>query len=367
MSYQIRTMGVAEGTALVFILLLPRVTLNSFTMVIAQQGQISWLYILLDGLYMLPFAGMLFYIQSKLKGDIYTIATTLLGKKAAYLVMLALILVFLMSATSLARQYAEYTVIAALPDMNLTVALLLYTLVALFMGYLGFNGITRCSVIFMPPLIATLLGATLLLYPFYIPYQLLPWQGYGLAKCLVQSIKGVGYNVGFLAIFILAPAFQNSKTIRQSLIRGSASCILLKAFVMVVYLMVFGEAVGSEKIVPFFELIRLIYLNRFFQHIEALFIVAWVILGALAIAIYFFLAAYLVGRLFNLSIIRPVMPCLAMLMTSVALLPENVTQVVMLDNNLLYFDDIAVYGISIFLFIAALSKQMKGTLWEKST
>lgn len=367
MSYQIGTMGVAEGTALVFILLLPRVTLNSFTIVIAQQGQLAWLYVLLDGLYVLPLVAMLVYIHAKLKGDIYTITTALLGKKAAYFVMLLLILAFFSNATSLVRQYAEYTVVAALPDMHLTVALLIYTVGALFTAYLGINGVARCSVIFMPPLIVAILGAALLLYPFYIPYQLLPWQGYGLGNCLLQGFKGVGYNVGFFAIFILAPAFQNSKTIRQSLLRGIASCVVLKAFVMVVFLMVFGVAVGSEKIVPFFEMVRLIYLNRFFQHIDALFVVAWALLGTLAIAINLFLAAYLVGRLFNLPTIRPVMPCLAMLVASIALLPENVTQIIMFDMKLVYLDDIAAYVIPIILFIAVLSKQMKGALWEKST
>jgi spore germination protein KB len=367
MSYRTGTMGVAEGSAMVFILLLPRVTMNSFTMAIAKFGQLSWLYILINGLDVLAIAGMLLYVYSKEKGDIYAITTSLFGKKIACLVMLVLTLVFFFNAILLARQYAENTIITALPEMDLSLSLLLYTIGGLFTGYLGISGVTRCSVIFMPFMIATLLCATLLLFPYYIPYQLLPWQGYGIAKCMVQGIMGAGYNVGFLTIFILAPAFQNTKTIRQSMIRGIASSVLLKGFVMVVFLMVFGVSVGSEKSMPFFELARLIYLNRFFQHIEALFIVAWVILGTLAIAINLFIATYLLGRMLNLPIIRPVMPCLTMLMTSLALLPENITQVVMLDNNLIYFDDIAVYVIPILLFIATLSKQMKGTLWEKST
>lgn len=367
MSYQTGTLGVSEGAAMVFILLLPRVTMNSFTMAIAKFGQLSWLYILINGLDVLVIAGMLLYVHSKQKGDIYTIAITLFGKKVAYVMMLVLIAVFFFNSTSLARQYAENTIITALPDIELSLSLLVYTVGALLTGYLGVSGVSRSSVIFMPFMIATFLGATLLLYPYYIPYQLLPWQGYGFNKCMMQGIIGGGFDVGFLAIFILAPAFQNNKTIRQSLIRGIASSVLLKAFVMVVFLMVFGVSVGSEKTMPFFELARLIYLNRFFQHIEALFIVAWVVLGTLAIAINFFITAYLFGRLLNLPIIQPIMPCLAMLMTSLALLPENITQVVMLDEKLIYFDDIAIYIVPILLFVATLSKQMKGTLWEKST
>ncbi|MBU2702684.1 hypothetical protein Ga0466249_003819 [Sporomusaceae bacterium BoRhaA] len=367
MSYQTGTMGVAEGSALIFILLLPRVTLNAMTIALGQIGQITWLYVLLHGLYVVVTAGIMLYVQSKVKGDIYTMATTLFGKKVACLVLFVVLFIFFANSVLLIRQYAEYTIITALPELDLNLSVLLYALGGLFTGYLGISGVTRCSIIFMPFLIAAFLGAALMVYPFYIPYQLLPWQGYGLGHCIMQSITGSGYDFGFLAVFILAPAFQNTKTIRQSLIKGITSSVLLKSFFMVVYIMVFGVMVGSEKATPFFELVRLIYLNRFFQHVEALFIIAWVILGTLAIAGDLFITAYLVGRVLNLPIIRPIMPCLAMLMTSVALLPENIMQAVRLDKQLIYLNDIAVYMIPLALLIATLSKQMKGTLWEKSS
>ncbi len=366
MSYQTETMGVAEGTALVFILLLPRVTLNSFTMVIAQTGQLSWLYLLVNGLAVLAIAGVLVYVRSKVTGDIYDIMTIVFGKKAAYFAMLLFISIFFANAVLLTRQYAEYTLITALPDMDLHLSIMLYVLGAVFTGYFGLSAVARCSVIFMPLMIAAFLGVTLLLYPFYIPYQLLPWQGYGLGKCIVQGLKGAGYNVGFLAVFILAPALQNNKTIKLAVIKGIALSVLLKVFDMIIFLMVFGVLVGSEKDSPFFELARLIYLGRFFQHIEALFIIVWVILGTLAIAINLFLVAYLCGRLFNLPAIRPIMPCLAVLMIGVALLPENIMQAVVLDTGLVYFDDILIYIIPLLLLGGILAKQMKGTLWKNA-
>lgn len=368
MSYQTGTMGVAEGSAIIFILLLPRVTMNSFTIAIAEFGQISWLYIVINGLDVLVMAGLLLYVHSKASGDVYSIATDLVGKKTAVVIMTVLTIAFFINATLLVRQYAEYTVVTSLPDLDLTVSVLVYALGGFFTGYLGISGVTRCSVIFMPLIIVTILGTILLLYPFYIPYQLLPWQGYGLVPCLVQGVvKGSGFNMGFLVPFILAPAFQNIRTIRRALLRGITSSVLLKVMVMIVFLMVFGVAVGSEKTMPFFEMTRLIYLNRFFQHIEALFIVVWVILGTLAIAINFFIAVYLLGRLLNLPSTRPVMLCLALLMVSLGLMPENITQVVTIDNYFLYFDNIAVYGIPVLLFIATLSKQMKGLRWGKNT
>lgn len=367
MSYQTGTMGVAEGSALVFILLLPRLTLNAMSITLAQIGQSCWLFILINGLDVLIVAGILYYVHSKFKGDIYTMVTKLFGKKAAYLAMTVFILAFFANAVTLIRQYAEYTLITSLPELDLNLSILVYTLGGLFTGYLGISGVTRCSIIFRPLLIATFLGTALLLYPFYVPYYILPWQGYGLGNCMARGIVGGGYNMGFLAIFILAPAFQNKKTLRQSLMKGITSAVLLKAFAMFTYIMIFGVTVGSEKTMPFFESARLIYLNRFFQHIEALFIITWVILGTLVIAADLFIVAYLLGRVLNLPIIRPIMPCLALLAASLALVPKNITQAVMFDNQLIYFDDIAVYIIPLALGIAALSKQMKGNLWEKST
>lgn len=114
---------------------------------------------------------------------------------------------------------------------------------------------------------------------------------------------------------------------------------------------------------PFFEMARLIYLGRFFQHIEAMFILSWVILGALAIAIHFFVVSYLLGRLLNLPVIRPIMPCLAMIMSSLAMIPDNLNRAVQLDKQLIVFNDAAIYGIPLLLLIGFWLKQRKGKAW----
>lgn len=359
-------MGLSEGAALIFISLLPRVTLNSFTLVLSQQAQLGWLYLLINGLVVLFMAFLLVYIHSKIKGDLFAVTSILLGKKAACLIMGILIVVFGGNAVLLIRQYAENTLITAMPGMDVRVSILVYTLSALAVTYFGASGITRCSIIFMPLMIISFLAVTLLLYPFYIPYQLLPWQGNGLAPCFVQGIKGAGYNAGFLALFLFAPSFQNIKTLRHSLFQGIVASVLLKAYMMVIFIMVFGVAVGSEKTMPFFELARLIYLGRFFQHLEAFFIVTWVILGALAIAINFFMVNYLLGRALDLPMIRPLMPCMAMLMCNLALLPEDINKTVQLDTKFILMNDLAIFVIPILLLAALWIKQRKGFEWGKS-
>lgn len=363
MSYQTGKMGATEGAALVFIAILPRLTLNSFTIALAKHAQISWLYILINGVDVLLIAALFVYLYSKVPGDIYSMAVTLLGKPLSWVMMLLLILVFGGNAVLLIREYAENTLITALPDMDLQLSVLIYALSALVTTYLGVSGITRCSVLFMPLMIVTFLGVSILLYPFYIPYQLLPWQGNGLTDVFFDGILGAGYNVGFFALMVFATSYQNTATLRQAFSRGLTTGVLLKTYFMVIFLLVFGVEVGSEKTMPFFEMARLIYLGRFFQHIEAMFILSWVILGALAIAIHFFVVSYLLGRLLNLPVIRPIMPCLAMIMSSLAMIPDNLNRAVQLDKQLIVFNDAAIYGIPLLLLIGFWLKQRKGKAW----
>lgn len=363
MSYQTGKMGVTEGAALVFIAILPRLTLNSFTIVLAKHAQISWLYLFINGIAALLMAAVIVYLYSKVPGDLYVMSVTLLGKPLSWGIMLLFIVVFGANAVMLIRQYAENTLVTALPDLDLQLSVLIYVLTALITSYLGVSGITRCSVLFMPLMLLTFFGVSLLLYPFYIPYQLFPWQGNGLTDAVLDGMVGAGYNVGFLAVFVFATAYQNTATLARVFRRGITTGVLLKTYFMVVFILVFGVEVGSEKSMPFFEMARLIYLGRFFQHIEALFILSWVILGALAIAIHLFVISYLLGRLLNLPVIRPIMPCMAMLMSSLAMLPENLNQAVQLDKQLVVLNDAAIYGVPLVLLIGLWFKQRKGRAW----
>jgi hypothetical protein len=122
-----------------------------------------------------------------------------------------------------------------------------------------------------------------------------------------------------------------------------------------VFLIVFGVTVGQEKALPFYEMARLVYLGRFFQRVEALFIILWVIYGILAIAMNLYIGLYLYTRLFKLETMRPLIPTTVILIASLASLPTDVTAVIQLEVQAVQtVFNVGLYGIPGILFLASL-------------
>jgi spore germination protein KB len=200
-----------------------------------------------------------------------------------------------------------------------------------------------------------------LLIPEYNAYNLLPWQGTGLSRAIKEGITHGGVNTGAMILAILAPAFQNVQTLRTATVLGITLTGLLRASLVLVFTLVFGVQVGREKVIPFYEMARLVYLSRFIQHIEALLIILWVIVGVISIAASLYVSVYLVVRLLKLPAMQPMIPVSTIIMVELAQLQPDVISVIRLDNQATgSWLNTGVYLIPILLTLLTFWKRKRG-------
>lgn len=360
MSYQSGKMGVAAGISLVILITSPFIFLSTPAQTLEIGKGLAWGIPLIAGV---PAAVMLLAmlgIMDKVSGDFCTVCEKLVGRFGAVIIMLYYIGLFFCDAVLLLRQFAENTLLTALPRTEFTYVIVIYMIVVATMTYMGLAGILRTNYAIMPFGILGLLMVLVLLIPFYNVYHLLPWQGAGLGKVITAGLLGAGAQAGVFSLVILAPFFQNLKTIRTAMLFGLSMSIILKTLVVLGFLLAFSTLAGREKVLPFFEMARLVYLSRYLQRIESLFILQWVIVGVSAIALNFYLGNYLISRLFNLPTIRPLIPIVSIIVAEIAILPPDITTVIVLDEVIItsYFN-LGIYVIPPILIAAAILKRRK--------
>jgi hypothetical protein len=147
----------------------------------------------------------------------------------------------------------------------------------------------------------------------------------------------------------------------KSLYYGAAYGMILsgtlRSFSIAVFIMVFSQSIAMEKSLPFFEMARLVYLNRYVQRLEAVFIIIWVMAGMFAIALFLFGAVYTAQKTFKLPTMRPLIPLLTVITIYVSMLPANLSRTVeLLFKNYLYYDFFGAFIIPILLLGAVLYK-----------
>lgn len=335
MSYQHGPLGQVEAIGIIFNISMVRVFLSNPVQVIAASGEVAWLVILAAGLISIAASFVFLYVYKRVPGDLYQITEKLLGIWAARLMALICISLLFINAVLLFRQFTENTLLTALPNTDFQVVSFGYALCVLIILYTGIEAIGRSIYIIIPFGVIGLTAVFLLLYPYYDIYNLAPWLGYGIKQAMGASVASSGYNMsGFLIITILAPSLQKYRTIRTSIVFGLGGSALIKSASLGVFVLVFGVQVGLEKVLPFYEMARLVYLSRYIQRIESLFILLWVIAGTFAVAVTLYFTLFMIARVFDLPTLKPVMPIAVLVVEQVASLPKDIISAIQLDGYL---------------------------------
>lgn len=363
--YQPGKMGAAEGMAIVFLLTFPTTFLTTPAVLINEAGTLGWLSALVHGIISLLSLIALLFVCKEVPGNLFEICELLLGKILAWLIALYYAVAFCANYVLMLRQYAENTLLTALPTAEFSFIIVAYSLVSAILVAFSLEGMARAGYIVMPFIGVTLLIVFALLNPFYEIYRLAPWLSLGLGTAVFTGAKIAGINFGVAAVAILASSFQNNRTRWQIAVLGVGLSAVLRAMVVFFYTLLFGVTVGREKMLPFFEMVRLVYLGRYVQRLESLFIILWVINGLLDISLSLYFGLYCLTYLGRLPTMRPLIPVAAILLAQVAMIPEDVVSV--MDDYVYVGKTFLNFGIYVvpFLLLAALawSKRKKVKLW----
>jgi hypothetical protein len=199
-----------------------------------------------------------------------------------------------------------------------------------------------------------------MLYPFYEVDCAFPLLGSGLSSALIGGVQAAGVNFGVLILAVIAPSLQTSMTVRDAATFGLGLSVGIRALSTFIFMLVFDVTVGTEKALPFFEMARLVYLGLYLQHVESLFILLWVIVGILGIAISVWCGSYLMASVFNMPTLKPIIPLASTLVMEIATLPPDIVTVIQLDATLVTAAfNAALFGIPAILAIAYFWKQRR--------
>ena len=358
-TYQIGRLGIAEGIALVFSLVIPRLFLSGLSEYLRESGQLLWFTMLVFTMIPLLVFFMMVYVNNNVAGDFLAVCQQLVGKLGGWLIIATYIVMFFANSALLLRQYAEYTLITALPQVNFQFMIIWYAVTIGIVCYLGIEALCRTGYIMLPLLVGGLLLVIALVSPFYIAYNLTPWQGNGIMTAIYSGINEAGLNLGILSLIFLASAFQNSKTIKDIAVYATVGVAGLRIIFSLAYIMVFDVTVGTEKAMPFFEMTRLVYLNQYIQRIEALFVVVWVIIGLLSITGFLYIGLYLIVILLKLPTMRPIVPIGVIIIANLAMLPPDIGYAIQMDKLVVQISNLGIYIIPGVLFLRTVIKKRR--------
>lgn len=324
--------GLAEAVVLLTMSNMARIFMTFPRSLVELAGPAAWLT---------PLPGLLlallqtFFIWLLLKPHpgktIVDITGDVLGKVAGTLVNILYIVFFLSIGITFTRIFSEAMIIAALPRTPISVVSIGFMITAMLGAYVGVEALARSARVTYPFVLGGIVLLLASLYPLININNIFPLLGIGPYQVFVQGglFTGVISEVLIAAVIINSLASEKlyAPAVARAMLMSFTYLLILElAFVLVIH-----WRAASEYTLPFYKLSGLIYLGRFFQRIEAIFIIIWGYIGMIKISITLYAASVALAGTLKLKNYRPFIWPLGLIVFIASLLPPDMPSAVILD------------------------------------
>ncbi|MFZ7947015.1 MULTISPECIES: GerAB/ArcD/ProY family transporter [Bacillaceae] len=227
----------------------------------------------------------------------------ILGKWLGTLIVLVYLFQWFSVIGNILREFADFTITILLPTTPpwaLYVTMLLLLIYVTYIG--GIEGIGRCSEVFGPIIILSVILLIILSIKDFDTLNLMP---VFIDSGIVSIWKGALTPLAFLGesvMMLMLVSFMNEP---QKALKSAVGGIALAAFAVTIValcvLLIFGPEISAKLRHPTFDVVSYISVMDFIQNLEIIAVLVWILSVFIKLSLYFFLACYGTAQLFKIK------------------------------------------------------------------
>lgn len=316
--------GVIELTALLTIYTATDVFLSFPSRVAAEGKSMAWAIPLISGAIVLLAFFIVHMCFKRFPGEnVLQVMTRLFSRYVTVPVALLFVLFFITQTALVMREFTETVVTTVLPATPTAVVTLSFLVVVIYYAHKGLEGLTRTAMIFSYLFLTGLAILLLLPLSWFNASLLLPFFGQGIMHTLWFGSINTSLFCNVLILSIMYPAIRNREQFKYIGVVSIILASLIFSIVLVVFIGTFAVAPLGRVPFPMYQLARVIYVGRFVQRLESIFVFLWVAAAVIKMGFGLWLAAYLYAQAFNMPVYRPLLAPLALLLYVLSFLPPD--------------------------------------------
>lgn len=326
--------GAAEAAYLCIVFIMAKIFLSYQLPILDAAQTAAWLVVLAASLA----GGFLFYtlllplLKQHPGKNIVEIGEELSGPAFNTIISFGY-LIFFISLTSLTlRQFSERVITSFVEEMPISFAVFSFAAGMIIVTYLGLEAIARTARVFAPILLAMFLFLFAASTPYWKFHHIYPLLGGGLTAIAYSTALKIGMLSDVFILGVISHALPARRLDSIALWSLSVASFFLIMGVLSV-LMVFPFTVFAELTLPTYEIAKMVYLGRFFQRLETLFLPVWAFGGLIQLTVGLYAACFITATMLKLPYYRPLVPSLSVIIISLAFVPGSAPETVRWDNE----------------------------------
>ncbi|HHX27543.1 MAG: GerAB/ArcD/ProY family transporter [Bacillota bacterium] len=266
-----------------------------------------------------------------------------LGKALGTLVCAFITAAFTVAISFSMRLFAGGAAIGLLPEIPIEILLIVLIAASAYSTWAGLESLARASTFFLAPTAISFLLIMLASLRDLDVRNLTPFWGPGLPVVALKGLRLVGLW-GILPAFAALKTYVRSEgDLSKGVMRGLWAAGGVLAATVVSVLLFFPYPSGTRLTHPMGIVARSIYLGRYVQRVEAVFVFTWFFGSAIQAGFAYFVILVFLAEMSGTNTYRPFLPALTGITFAIGALPVNLLQAAQLLGT--YFFDTAGIGL----------------------
>lgn len=278
--------------------------------------------------------------------DIIDISELLGGKTFKTIIGTIFILYFIVSSSILLKSFCESLKIIYYPITNIIFIILLFIIAICTVNRLDFNASLKTNLLIIPLVLASMIFLFFANMNKFTPERIFPILGDGFFNTFVLGLGNLSAFGGIAYLYFLPPLLKEPEKMKKiALVSIGISAIYLILCVSTLLFM-FSFFINTNEITPLYNATRYIEFGNFFQRLESLFLLIWILEFACYLSIVSKFAMNIFKKITNIETPKPLIDIFGLLILGIALIPKNYAISEKFETQIYPY---LVLGIGIFL------------------
>lgn len=260
------------------------------------------------------------------------------------------------------RNFAESIKVIYYPMTDIFFILSVFILAICFANRLNFNATLKSNLLVIPIVLVAIVFLFATNMKQFEPQRIFPVLGDGIVNTFVLGLTNISTFGGIVYIYFLPPLLKEPEKMKKiALISVGITAIYLLLSVATL-LFIFPFFITTNEITPLYNATRYIELGNFFQRMESIFLIIWILAFICYLSVISKFSVSIFKKLTNISVLKPLTDIFGLLILGLSLLPENYAISQSFENTIYPYLVIAIVfflALSI-LIIANLRNKKKG-------
>lgn len=295
--------------------------------------------------------------------DIIDISEFLGGKILKTIIGTIFIAYFIISSSILLRNFCESLKIIYYSMTNIIFIILLFIVALCTANRLDFSATLKTNTIVVPLVLASMIFLFFANMNKFVPQRMFPLFGDGIFQTFGLGLTNLASFGGIAYLYFLPPLLKEPKYMKKVTLLAvgiSAAYLILCVSTL---LFMFSFFIEANEITPLYNATRYIEFGNFFQRLESVFLLIWILSFACYLSIVSKFSMRIFQKLTNIENKKALIDVFGLLIFGISIFPKNYAMSENFETKIypyLVLGIVFILSLSI-LILANLSKKKKNT------